>query len=76
MNRDIIIIDGKVHSWRALCEQRRTQLATRRAGQGSQLVLFAMKSDSRPAAECTAERRHREPTLLCWLGDHMTAGAS
>jgi hypothetical protein len=54
MNRDVFIIEGRAYSWRALCELRKTQLEARRKAGGSQLALFALHKDCRPAAERTA----------------------
>jgi hypothetical protein len=48
---------------------RQQQLAAARKAQGSQLALFEMKEDCRPAAERTAAGRFTEPTLLGLLAD-------
>lgn len=64
---DTIIIEGRAYSWRALCEQRRAQLAAWNAARPAQPTLFALKDDARPKAERTAAGRYREPTLLAWL---------
>jgi hypothetical protein len=64
MSRDAVVIEGRAYSWRALCELRRAQMEARRAAQGSQLALFQLKEDRRPAAGRTASGRYAEPTLL------------
>ena len=61
---DIIVIDGRAYEWRQLCELRRAQLEARRAAQGRQLALFALREDCRPAAERTAAGKFTEPSLL------------
>lgn len=66
---DTILIDGRAYSWRALCEQRRTQLEAWKAAHPQQPALFPMKNDARPTAERTASGRYREPTLLALLRD-------
>ncbi|MGD9537139.1 MAG: hypothetical protein AB7P52_05220 [Alphaproteobacteria bacterium] len=66
---DIIIIDGRAYSWRALMEHRRRQLDAWRAAQPQQPALFELKDDRRPAAERTARGRYEEPTLLAGLKD-------
>ncbi len=69
---DTIMIGGRAYSWRALCEQRREELAAWRAAQPCQPALFALKEDHRPAAEKTAASRYREPTFLSLMNgpDH------
>ncbi len=61
---DIILVGGHAYSWQAICELRRQQLEVWKAAQARQLALFELKDDSRPAAERTAARRYREPTLF------------
>ncbi len=61
---DTLIIDGRAHSWQALCDLRRQQLEAWRAAQPRQLALFELKNDTRPVAERTAAGRYREPTLF------------
>lgn len=66
---DVIVLDGRAYSWRALCELRRAQLAAWKAAHPAQPVLFEVQADSRPVAERTASGRYREPTLLALLRD-------
>jgi hypothetical protein len=61
---DILIVDGHAFSWQRLVELRRRQLEAWRAEQCPQLTLFELKSDRRPEAERTVDRRYREPTLF------------
>jgi hypothetical protein len=61
---DVIVIDGRAHSWRALCDLRRAQREAVRAARGKQLTLFALKDDCRPATEQSAAGRYLEPTFL------------
>ena len=61
---DTLIIDGHGYNWQQLCELRRRQLEARRAAQPTQLTLFELKDDWRPASERTAAGRYEEPTLL------------
>jgi hypothetical protein len=61
---DTLIVDGRALSWRRLIELRRRQLETWQAEQARQLALFELKDDRRPASECTATRRYREPSLF------------
>jgi hypothetical protein len=61
---DIIIIDGRAYSWRALVAHRKAQLEAWRKAQGQQPALFPLHEDSRPKAERTAARRYEEPSLL------------
>jgi hypothetical protein len=61
---DTLIIDGHGYSWQQLCDSRRQQLEARRAAQPTQLALFELKEDCRPAAERTAAGSYEEPTLL------------
>jgi hypothetical protein len=67
VSRDAVIIEGRAYSWRALCELRKAQMEARRAAQGSQLALFELKEDRRPAAERTASGRYSEPNLLALI---------
>jgi hypothetical protein len=64
---DTILIGRHGYSWQQLCELRRRQLEAWRAAQPTQLALFALKDDCRPAAERTASGRYEEPTLLALL---------
>jgi hypothetical protein len=64
---DLILIEGRAFSWRALCEARREQLAAWEAAQPAQPALFALKVDCRPEAERSAAGRYAEPTLLAFL---------
>jgi hypothetical protein len=66
---DTIIIEGRAYSWRALLELRRAQLEAWEAARPQQPALFDLKHDHRPAAECTAAGRYREPTLPALLQD-------
>jgi len=61
---DTLIIGGHGYSWQQLCELRRRQLEARRAAQSTQLALFELKEDCRPAAERTAAGRYEEPTFF------------
>jgi hypothetical protein len=61
---DIVIIEGRAYSWRALIELRRAQREAAKAARGTQLTLFEMKDDSRPKHERTATGRYTEPGLL------------
>jgi hypothetical protein len=61
---DTILIGGRAHSWRQLCELRRQQLDAWQAAQPWQLALFQLKVDCRPAAERSAGGRYREPSLF------------
>ena len=61
---DKIIIDGRAYRWRDIVELRRQQLEAWKAARPEQPALFALKVDSRPAAERSAAGRYREPTLL------------
>jgi hypothetical protein len=61
---DMLVIDGHGYSWQQLCELRRAQLEARRAAQATQLALFELKEDCRPAAERTVAGRYHEPTFF------------
>ncbi len=61
---DTIMVDGRCHSWRQLCELRRHQMEARQAAQPKQLTLFELKDDCRPASERSAATRYAEPSLL------------
>jgi hypothetical protein len=65
---DVIVVDGRAYSWRALCDLRRAQREAARAMRGTQLALFELKDDTRPAHERTARGRYEEPGLLDWMG--------
>lgn len=69
---DMILIEGRAYSWRALCELRKQQLDAWRAAQGAQPALFEIKRDCRPPSERTATRRFQEPSLLGWKGSAKT----
>ena len=56
---DKIVIDGRAYRWRDIVELRRQQLEAWKAARPEQPALFALKVDSRPAAERSAERRYR-----------------
>ena len=64
---DIIIIDGRAYSWRALLEVRRQQLDAWKAAQPQQPALFELRLDRRPESERSASGRYAEPTLLTFL---------
>jgi hypothetical protein len=74
MKPDIILLDGKAYSWRAIVEARRQQLEAWRAARGAQPALFDMKEDCRPAPERRAAGRCLEPSLLEWTG-HSARGS-
>lgn len=59
--RRYIEIDGKRYLWRDVLKARREQ---RNAERRSQLVLFEMRDDKRPASQQDADGRYREPTLF------------
>jgi hypothetical protein len=61
---DTLIVDGHAFSWQRLCELRRQQLEVWKAAQPQQPSLFELIEDFRPAADRTAARRYREPTLF------------
>jgi hypothetical protein len=56
-----IVIDGKRYAWRDLLKLRREQ---RKAARQTQLTLFELKDDRRPATQRTADGRYAEPTLF------------
>lgn len=58
----IIIIDGKVYEWKHILRLRRQQMQD--GQRSSQLTLFELKEDHRPASQCTADGRYSEPTLF------------
>lgn len=62
--KDVVVIDGVPHSWRALCELRKAQRAASIAARGTQETLFELKDDSRPAAARSASGRYEEPGLF------------
>lgn len=64
---DIIVIDGRAYSWRAVCELRRRQVEAWKAARPRQPALFELRDDRRPVAERTAVGRFAAPTLLTWL---------
>jgi len=66
---DIIVIEGRAHSWRRILELRSEQIEAWKAAQPRQPALFEMKDDCRPKSERTADGRYREPTLLALLQD-------
>jgi hypothetical protein len=55
-------LDGRRYHWRDVVEARRAQLAARRNAE--QPALFELREDNRPATECTAAGRYREPSLF------------
>lgn len=55
-----VVIEGKAHAWRDILRLRREQ----RRPQRSQLALFELKDDSRPASQTSAEGRYIEPPLF------------
>lgn len=61
---DAVIIEGRAYSWRALLELRRAQREAAKAARGTQLTLFELRNDRRPAAERSAAGRYTEPGLL------------
>jgi hypothetical protein len=61
---DIVIIEGRAYSWRALIELRQAQREAAKAARGTQLTLYEMKDDSRPKRERTATGPYTEPSLL------------
>jgi hypothetical protein len=66
---DLIVIEGRAYSWKAILAARRAQLEQWKASQPAQPTLFALKEDCRPPAERSADGRYREPTLLAFLQD-------
>jgi hypothetical protein len=70
---DMIVIDGRTYSWRALVERRKAQLKAWRKAQGVQPALFALIDDCRPKTECIAARRLTEPTLLQLIVEYQTS---
>ena len=56
-----IVIDGKRYAWRDILKLRREQ---RKAARQSQMTLFELKDDRRPATQRTADNRYTEPTLF------------
>lgn len=59
--RRYIEIDGKRYLWRDVLRIRREQTNVERR---SQLVLFELRNDKRPASQQNADGRYREPTLF------------
>lgn len=68
MKPDVLLLDGRAYSWRAIVEARRQQLESWRAARGTQPALFELKDDMRAAVERTAAGRYAEPSLLDWRG--------
>lgn len=64
---DILMIEGRAYSWRALLEARRAQIAAWKKAQPVQPALFHLKNDRRPEPERSATGRYREPSLLAFL---------
>jgi hypothetical protein len=64
---DTILIGGHGYSWQQLCELRRQQLEARKAAQATQLTLFELREDCRPAAERRAEGRYEQPTFMDFM---------
>jgi hypothetical protein len=63
---DVIMIDGRAHSWRQLCERRRQQLEEWKARRPQQPALFELNEDCHPVTERSAAGRYAEPSLLDW----------
>jgi hypothetical protein len=61
MRPAFIVIDGKRYAWRDILKLRREQ---RKAVRQTQLALFELKDDCRPATQRTADGRFTEPTLF------------
>ena len=61
MAPSFVVIDGKRFLWKDILKLRREQ---RKAARQSQLTLFEIKEDSRPASQRTAEGRFTEPMLF------------
>ena len=59
-----IEVNGQRVLWRDLLKMRREQ---RKAARTAQPVLFELREDRRPAKECTADDRYREPSLFANL---------
>ena len=66
---DVIMIEGRAYSWRAISELRQAQLEAWKAAQPQQPALFQLIHDRRPASERSPAGRYREPTLLALLSD-------
>jgi hypothetical protein len=56
-----IVIDGKRYAWKDILKLRREQ---RKAARQTQLTLFELQDDHRPATQRTADGRYTEPTLF------------
>ena len=68
---DKIVIDGRAYRWRDIVELRRQQLEAWKAARPEQPALFALKVDSRPAAERSAsELDETEEVLGIALGPY------
>ena len=61
MTPAFIVIVGKRYAWREILKLRREQ---RKATRQTQLTLFELKDDCRPASQRTVDGRHVEPTLF------------
>ena len=59
--RRFVEIDGKRYLWRELLKLRREQ---RSRSLRSNLTLFELKTDARPASQSSADGRYSEPTLF------------
>jgi hypothetical protein len=57
-------IEGRRYLWRDLVALRRAQAQPPAA----QPTLFELREDHRPAGECTAAERYREPSLFTTIG--------
>jgi len=66
---DIIVIQGRAYSWRALQEARRAQITAWKKAQPVQPALFHLKDDRRPESERSTAGRYHEPSLLVYLQD-------
>ena len=54
-------IDGRRYLWRDILKLRREQ---KEFEPETQLALFELKTDARPASQVSADGRYREPTLF------------
>ena len=58
---DIIVIDGRAYSWRALVEARKAQLEARRKAQDAQPALFPLREDCPLGASAPPPGAFRSP---------------
>jgi hypothetical protein len=61
MSTRTIEIDGKRYFWRDILKLRRDQ---RKQSRQTQLTLFELKADKRPATQTTVAGRYQQPTLF------------